>query len=1165
LTALAVVLLGVAALIRERASRVSVAFVFIELAVSFWLCGAALMYCARDEAVAVWWARLRYLGIPFIPSTIYLFSAVAMGIYARRKRLIWAALLLSALFSVAAIGSDVLVTSVHRYWWGYYPRHGWLGIPLLVFFLGLVLANLRDYWVEYRKAAPGTHKLRLRALFAAFGIAYLASFDYLPCYGVPLYPFGYLPVFVCLGLMACAIQRYRLVDIVPAFAANEIIATMADPLAVCDADGRIRVVNQALCATLGYTEQELLGEPIEHLAGADAVGVERLRRLLWSGTARNEETVLHTQTGEPVPVSISLSPLQDGRRTRLGTVFVARDVREQQRAEVALRESEEKYRTILANIEDGYYEVDLAGNFTFFNDSLCRALGYSTDELMGMNYRRYTGPEKLATLYEVFNRVYRTGVPQRLFDWGITCKDGTKRIVETSVSLIRDGAGLVRGFRGVVRDVTEHKQAEEKVAESEARYRQLVELSPEAIVVHREGRILFANRAAAHMAGAKSAAEILGRPVVDFVHPDDRAQAVQRLQLSLATGTPAPVAEQKFVGLDGAVIKAEIRSQFVAWEGKQAVQVLLHDITERKRAEAEQAALLEIAKDIAGVTDLQELLDRVQQRIATVLPCDRIITYYWDATRSTYRALAWHGVPPRLVSDGVALEFHADQPVAKRLLAGETVLINDIAEQNLVPLELFTHFGLTTALVVPFVVRGRRMGALAAHHADNGRRFAPHQARLLEGIAQQVGVAIGAAELARALEEDAAVAGALAHVGQQLIASLSSPALLNQLCQLTTDVLGCDHSGTWLWDAREEAFVPVASSDDSPEQWEIARLVKLGRPELAMELAEMERDGIFKTQVADPPTSRANTLACARGMAVGLMVPLRRGNKLVGFHTADYRDGDEALGERHERIARGISQLASLALENVRLFEELERANSLKSDFVATMSHELRTPLNIFMGYNALLLEGGFGPLTEEQVDTLQRMEKSAQGLLELITATLDVSRLDSGQMRPAVQAIAWPDLIGELDAEISGLRGRPAVDLRWDLGPELPQLYSDPVKVKVVLKNLIGNALKFTDAGAVVVRLRTRDGGVETTVADTGVGIAREMLPVIFEPFRRSEPAMTHQHGGVGLGLYIVRRLLDILGGTIEVESTVGQGSTFRVWVPNLAHGNATLAAVNN
>ena len=585
---------------------------------------------------------------------------------------------------------------------------------------------------------------------------------------------------------------------------------------------------------------------------------------------------------------------------------------------------------------------------------------------------------------------------------------------------------------------------------------------------------------------------------------------------------------------------------------QEANRILERDITERKRAEAEQAALFEIAKDIAGVVDLNEILKRVHQRVATLLPCDRIVTYYWDAARSTYQALAWHGVPSPLEPDTIALEFHSGQPVAERLLGGETVLINDIANQGVVPLEILAHFGLMAVLLVPLVVRGRRMGALAALNAESGRRFDPHQVRLFEGIAQHVGVAIEAADLYRAQEEETAIAGALVRVGQEIISSLSSPALLDRLCQLTAEVLGCDHSSTWLWHAPDEAFVPVARYGDSPEQWEMMRLVKLGRSALATQLDGMERDGVFNSKIADLPDPEAKVWACAHGLTASLMVPLRRGGELVGFQTADYRGRDDVFGGRHERIVRGIGQLASLALENVRLIEELERANRLKSDFVATMSHELRTPLNIIMGYNDLLLDGGFGPMTEEQVDTLQRIEKSAEELLELITATLDLSRLDTGQVRLDVKAIDLPDLVSELDAEISGLRGNPNVDFAWDVAPELPELRSDPVKLKVVLKNLIGNAIKFTHAGSVVVRLRARDGGVEITVADTGVGIAREMLPVIFEPFRQGEPVMTRQHGGVGLGLYIVRRVLDVLGGTIDAESTVGQGSTFRVWVPS-------------
>ena len=1026
-TALSLLLLGVAALIRERVSRVSVAYLFIQLAVSVWLCGAALMYCATDQAVGIFWARLRYLGITFIPSTIYLFSVVAMGIYTQRKRLIWAGLLLSAFFSAAAIGSDVLVTGVQRYWWGYYPRHGWLGIPLLVFFLGMALANLRDYRVEYHKAEPGTHKLRLRALFAAFGIAYLASLDYLPCYGVPLYPFGYLPVFVCVVMMAHAVRRYRLVDIVPAFAANEIIATMADPLAVCDADGRIRVVNQALCATLGYTQQELLGERIERLAGTDAGGVERLRQLLLPGTARDEETVLRTQAGEPVAVSTSLSPLQDGARNRLGTVLIARDVREQKRAEAALRESEEKYRTILTNIEDSYYEVDLAGNFTFFNRSLCRALGYSADELMGMNYQRYIEPEKVATLYEVFNRVYRTGAPQRLFDWGIICKDGTKRIDEGSVSLIRDDAGRACGFRGMV-----------------------------------------------------------------------------------------------------------------------------HDVTERKQAEKKTAALLDIAKDISGTLSLEEILERVRRRTAEVLPCSAVLTIYRQPGRDDiFRIISHYGVATTLPAEVQSLEFSAAAPGCC-LARGETIVVDDLSNMPETMAQLCARFGFATLVAAPLRVADRRLGALVALRTQADGPFKPDQIDLCAGIAGQLAVAIEAVELYRAQQEEAQLATALAHVGQALISSVDTPVLLNRLCELTVEVLQCDWSHTWLLRSHEDACVLMSGHGYSAEQWEALRVVRVPRAVIAALLSRLARQAVLQFQTAESPELSFLALAPQTDVTVVLYMALRRGDEIMGVHVAGYSGRQEPFSALQVEIARGMGQLASLALENGRLVEELERANRLKSDFVATMSHELRSPLNVIIGYNDLTLEGAFGDLTQEQRETLDRVRRSAHELLELINTTLSLSRLDTDRQPLDVREVVIADLVGELDAETREAQQRkPNVRMVWEMPSDLPQLHTDPVKLKVVLKNLVANAMKFTEEGTVTLRAAPHDGGVQFDVTDTGIGIPLEARKVIFEPFRQADSSTTRRYGGVGLGLYIVRRLLDLLGGRVTAESEVGLGSTFSVWVP--------------
>ncbi|HVN83522.1 MAG TPA: PAS domain-containing sensor histidine kinase [Candidatus Binatia bacterium] len=233
------------------------------------------------------------------------------------------------------------------------------------------------------------------------------------------------------------------------------------------------------------------------------------------------------------------------------------------------------------------------------------------------------------------------------------------------------------------------------------------------------------------------------------------------------------------------------------------------------------------------------------------------------------------------------------------------------------------------------------------------------------------------------------------------------------------------------------------------------------------------------------------------------------------------------------------------------LLEELRAANRLKSDFVATMSHELRTPLNVILGYHDLLQEQAFGSLGKEQAAVLQRMRQSATELLELINATLDVSRLDSGRVTVEPEHVAIAELITQVDLETQEMQNKPGVRVEWQVSPELPRLHSDPAKLKIILKNLLNNALKFTERGSVVVGATAHDGGVELQVADTGVGIAPEALPIIFEPFRQIGDSPTRQHGGVGLGLYIVRRLVDMIGAKLTVDSEPGHGTTFRVWVP--------------
>lgn len=401
-----------------------------------------------------------------------------------------------------------------------------------------------------------------------------------------------------------------------------------------------------------------------------------------------------------------------------------------------------------------------------------------------------------------------------------------------------------------------------------------------------------------------------------------------------------------------------------------------------------------------------------------------------------------------------------------------------------------------------------------------------------------------------ALQEEAQVSTALVRVGEELSSLLHTPEILDQLCRLTAQELRSACSYTFLWQPEEHAFIPVAHWGDTPEQWEALRVLHLDCSTIPTLLSRLEREGLVETDANDHdllPIAFHKTL----GVTASVYVSLRRGKTLVGLQSVGYHESVLPLPPAQRRIASGIAHLASIALENAQLFEQAESANRLKSDFIATISHELRTPLHIIMGYNDLLLDSEFGDLTEDQAEILQRMERSARELSEVVNATLDVSRLDAGRLPIAIQKTDLKAVVEELRRETEVLRENSPLEFFWRIPGDIPPIFTDPIKVKVVLKNLISNAIKFTESGSVTVAVAAQREGIEMSVTDTGIGVDPASLGIIFEPFRQAENPMTRRYGGIGLGLYVVRRMLELLDGAITVESTPGKGSTFRVRLP--------------
>lgn len=355
-TAAAILSLGVLILLGERHSPVSISFFLMTAAVGIWLFGYSWAYCVQHESLADAWVRISHLGVTFIPASVYHFTVGTLRIYSAHKRLVWLSWATSAAFLATVVWTDLFIAGVYRYWWGFYAKYDWMSFPFLGFFFGMMAASLRHFWVEFNLSPSEVAKLRSKALLIAFSVAYLGSVDYLAAFGVSLYPFGYLPVLVFIVMTASAIWRYRLVDITPAFAANEIINAMADALLVLDHDGIVRVANRAACDLFEKTEKEIVGTPIRDLTSAISQPERGLDRLLVTGSLRNFESRMPNR-GEAITVlSTSSYVMHDQGDRPIAFVCIVRNVTEQKRAEQEIQHHVERQAAL--------YEINLATTST---------------------------------------------------------------------------------------------------------------------------------------------------------------------------------------------------------------------------------------------------------------------------------------------------------------------------------------------------------------------------------------------------------------------------------------------------------------------------------------------------------------------------------------------------------------------------------------------------------------------------------------------------------------------------------------------------------------------------------------------------------------------------------------------------------------------------------
>ena len=538
-----------------------------------------------------------------------------------------------------------------------------------------------------------------------------------------------------------------------------------------------------------------------------------------------------------------------------------------------------------------------------------------------------------------------------------------------------------------------------------------------------------------------------------------------------------------------------------------------------------------------------------------------LVYHWWLRTRRQLRLLAYVQLMTDTLAILVGLSFVTESSVLFHFVLLLVVVPASLIEWEcgvvMAVLASIGHFVLLWAQGVDLMsVGGLLPPASFFLIASQSLFYAQHLAQ------KNVDLVAAAASLNESnvrLEEEAAIAGGLLRAAQALTTSLNPHEILERLNDVVRQALGCDWSVTLLHDERHDVYRVAGVAGTNQQVLEEVRSFEFPAASAPL-FTLVAQQG---TVAVENRQSRLFPAALMERwqMSSFLCADLQRAGASVGLLAAGFQERTGPFSAREQRLFGSIAQQAAVALENARLVEGLRAASRLKSEFIGTMSHELRSPLNVVIGYVDLLIDGDMGALSEEQQDALERVRQHALQLLELIRETLDVNRLEAGLLPVDLETLTIREFLDDLKDSIPADWLKRDVMLVWNVASAPIVIRTDRAKLKKVLRNLIQNALKFTSRGAVTVTATADNNWAEFTVADTGIGISEESLPVIFDMFRQVDGSTTRRYGGVGLGLYIVKQLVRGLGGDVTVTSSVGVGSTFRV---SLRRGDAKAREVS-
>jgi signal transduction histidine kinase len=473
-------------------------------------------------------------------------------------------------------------------------------------------------------------------------------------------------------------------------------------------------------------------------------------------------------------------------------------------------------------------------------------------------------------------------------------------------------------------------------------------------------------------------------------------------------------------------------------------------------------------------------------------------------------------------------------------------------------------------MVVP--IQALRFGAARIGSGDLGQRISIKTGDELEALADQFNdmagqlqesyadlerkVELRTQELARSVEE----LRALGEVSQAVNSTLDIQKVLDTIVAKAVHLSAADAGNIYVFSNLHQKFRLRATYGMSPELIQMITNQSTLIGETPVGEAAAQRKPIEIRDLRDLPPSAIVEVILRAGYRAVLVVPLLRPDQIVGALVVRRRRPGLFPQSTIELLQTFAAQ-SVLAIQNARLFSEIEEksrqlevANRHKSQFLANMSHELRTPMNAVLGFTEMLSDGLYGNLPAKAISALERVQANGRHLLGLINDVLDLSKIEAGQLVLALDSYSISQVVQSVVASTESLARAKKLELKTSVAAGLPLGVGDERRLTQVLINLVGNAIKFTEKGSVEIAARTEDGFFELMVADTGTGIAPENQSKIFDEFQQVDDSNTRKQGGTGLGLAISKRLIEMHGGTIEVESVPGSGSIFRIRLPVIA-----------